>query len=168
MIYLLILPTRIVVFGSLFRALGKTRPYAFSALLGLIADVVVGTVLTWAGQGGFLSFVGPALGVLGTSAVMLTYSLLKLGQIMDLPVRKLMRWKELGRIMLLSAVCGGLLLSLPLSFLPTLIKLIVQAAIFALAIIAIFFGTKTLRPDEKDLFLMPWRIVSRLGKGGQT
>ena len=161
MIYLLVLPARIVIFGSLFRALGKTKPYAFSALLGLITDIVVGTALTWAGQGGFLSFVGPALGIVCASAVMLTYSLLKLGKIMDLPVRKLMRWKELGRIMLLCLVCGVLILALPLSFLPLLVKLIVQAVIFTLAIIAIFFGTNTLHPDEKDLFFMPWRIINR-------
>jgi O-antigen/teichoic acid export membrane protein len=168
MIYLLILPTRIVIFGSIFRALGKTKPYAFSALLGLTTDVIVGTALAWGGHGGFLSYVGPTLAVVCSSAVMLTYSLLKLGQIVDLPVRKLVRWKELGRIMLLCALCGGLILALPLSFLPTLVKLLVQATVFALAIIALFFGTKTLHPDEKDLLFMPWRIVSRLGKGGQT
>lgn len=168
MAYLFILPTRIVIFGSLFRALGKTKPYAFSAVLGLITDVVVGTAITVAGRGGFLSYLGPALGVVCSSAVMLAYSLLKLGQIMDLPVRRLVRWKELGRIMLLCAVCGGLILALPLSFLPLLVKLVVQAIIFALAVIAIFFGTNTLHPDEKDLLFMPWRIVSRIGKGGQT
>jgi O-antigen/teichoic acid export membrane protein len=162
MFYLLVLPTRIVIFGSLFRALGKTRPYAVSALLGLIADVVIGTTLTLAGQGGFLSFLGPAIAVVCSSAVMLTYSLLKMGQIMDLPVRKLLRWKELGRTMLLCVVCGGLILALPLSFLPLLVKLIVQGAVFALAIIAIFFGTKTLQPDEKDLLFMPWKTISRL------
>jgi O-antigen/teichoic acid export membrane protein len=176
-LYLLLLPFRIVIFGGLFRALGKTRPYAISALLGLITDIVVGTALTVAGHGGFLSFIGPAIGMLSTSVLACAYSLNALSKIMHLPISKLMRWKELGRTMLLCLPCGVLILVLPLPFGPQgwlhfpnisaglylPCKLIVQAAVFAGAIIAVFFGTRSLKPDEKDLFFMPWRVIRRLG-----
>jgi O-antigen/teichoic acid export membrane protein len=164
MIYLLIMPVRIVIFGNLFRALGKTRPYAISAVAGLLADVTIGSLVTWLGRGTWVGFIGPSLGMLAAVLGTAIYCFIKLRSILDMPVGELLRWKELGGTMLISIFCGVFVWLLPLPPLPLLMTLSIQAVVFAAAMIFATVYLRMLKPDEVELAMAPVRIVRRFLK----
>ncbi len=161
-IFLFMLPLRGAVYGMLFRAMGWTRVIAISAALGLLVNVVVGSTLTYAGGKTFLSFVGPSVGTVVSAFLMCGYELWRLTKLTGVPFGKVMRWKELGVLFLLSTTCGLFIAVVPLPGLPLLAKLAAQGVLFMASFAFMLWWTRILNPDERRLMLLPLGLVSRL------
>jgi O-antigen/teichoic acid export membrane protein len=164
-VYLLALPIHITVYGSIFRALGRTKPIAVSAIVALVTNVVLSTSLMWAGGGTLLAFVGPSAGAVGASLAMAGYLLWRLKGVIGVPLSDVMRWKELGKLLLLCVICALPVLALRLPPLPLIARLAVQAAAFVAIIVAALIWTGMLKADEKDILRLPLRIIQRSRSG---
>lgn len=161
-VYLFLLPLRVVVYGSLFRAMGQTRPIAVGAVIALGMNIVVSTVLVFFGRGSLLSFMGPSVGTVCATIAMIAYLLWRLTHIMDVPFRKIMRWKEFGGIFVLSLVCGGLAFMIRLGGLPLGVQLLTQISVFCAALVVLAATTRILTPQEKEVMRLPMRFVRQL------
>ena len=169
-IYLLRLPVRVAVYGSLLRAVGRTAPVAIGAVVALVVNVPLSLGLTYLGGGGHLSFIGPSIGSVCASFAAMFYLQLNLRRVLDVPFSRLMRWKELGSTLLLSVVCGAIvfLAALALPDMPLAIKLALQGAAFAGLVILIMLRTGMLHDDERELLAIPLRAARRLLTGGRA
>lgn len=159
MVFLCMLPLRVAVYGTLFRAMGRTRPIAISAFLGLAINVIVGTALTYAGGKTFLAFIGPSIGTVVSALLICLYLIWELQQLVGIPIRRVMRWRELGEVLLLSMASGLFILMLPLQGLERLPRLLTEGALFAAAFLFALWHTGVLKPDERQMLLLPVQWV---------
>ena len=162
LIYLARLPVRVAIYASIFRAIGHTKPLAVAALLSFVSNMIVSVILLFAGRHGFLSYIGPAIGTFFGTAVSVTFLLLLLCRKMNIRFAQVMRWKELGRIFGLALLCGGLLWLIPIPFESLLLKLIGRFILFMLFYICALIFTKSLKPDEWELLLLPLALVRKI------
>ena len=161
-VYLLMLPIRAVVYAGMFRALGRTRPIACGAILALIVNVVLSTVLVWAGRGGLLSFVGPSLGTVISVFFMVAYLLWALSRITTVPISRLLRWGELGRVFFVSVLAGIGVLVIPLPPFVLFVKLLVQGLLFASLFVLLTWSSRLLKDDERAMLQFPVRALQRV------
>jgi O-antigen/teichoic acid export membrane protein len=160
-IYLCRLPIRVAVYATLFRAVGKTKPIAVGAVIALVINVIVSTTLVIIGGKSIISFIGPALGTVVASCGSLSYLLWQLTRITAVPFSQIMRWKELGLIMLICVICGVIVFIVPLPALPLIAKLSIRAVTYLVVLLIITLLTKMLKEDEKQLLFLPWNFVKR-------
>lgn len=165
-IYLAALPIRVAVYATLFRAVGKTKPIAVAALIGLVVNVLLSTALVWGGRGSLLSFIGPAIGTVGSFFAIVAYMVWRLSGVVQVPLSGLMRWRELGQTLLLSVACGLLVFLVPLGELPLAVKLSCQAVIFSAVFLGLMLGMRMLHSDELELLTLPLRVARRMLPGG--
>ena len=161
-IYLLIMPLRIAFYSTLFRAFGYTKPIGVSVALGLATNILVSTSLIWLGRQSILSFIGPSLGAIAGTLTLSAYLLWKLSRFLEVSVSRIMQWRDLGRVLLVCAVCGLVTYAAPLSHLAAVKVIIFRAAIFFILFIASMIFTKSLLRDETELLLTPVRLIARL------
>lgn len=152
-IYLFSLPFRIIIYTSLLRAMGKTRPIAIGALLMLVSNLIFSVSLLHLGKGGFLSFVGPAVGTILSTWLNWIYLLYILKRVGKISLRTIMPWKELGAIFLTSCVCGIVIFMVPAQSMPLLAKLVIQAALFGSAYFLLNWITPVFKEDERKLLI---------------
>ena len=164
-LYLMLLPIRVTVYATLFRALGKTGPVLAAQALSLAANVALSTAITWAGGRTTLGFIGPALGAVLSQLVGVIYMLVSLRGLIRVRFAALMRWKELAGLLALCLLCGALVAAIPLPTLPLLLKLVVRALVFGAALLAGLLGLNMLKPDEKHLLFLPLRVARRAWAG---
>jgi O-antigen/teichoic acid export membrane protein len=160
-IYLCLLPIRIAVYNTLFRAVGKTKPIAVSAALNLVLNVVLSTGLAWMGGGSLLSFIGPSTGAVLSNIIAACYLLWELSKLFNVPISTVMRWKELGRIFGLSLLCGLFLWLIPLPIPQLLFKFITKAFIYAILFVIAMVLTKSIKSDEWELLLFPLAMIRK-------
>ena len=158
-IYLCLLPIRIATYSTLFRAVGRTKPIAFSAALNLVMNVVLSTSLTWLGGHSLLSFIGPSTGAVLSNIMAMSYLLWGLSKFFNVPISTIMRWKELGALLLVCAACGLFVFIVPVPVLPLLVKLIVRAGIFVVVFVIAVIAAKILKEDEKQMLMLPWSFL---------
>lgn len=167
-IYLCALPVHVVLYNSFLRAVGRTRPIAVAAAIGLTVNVVVSVSLVRIGRGSLLSFVGPSIGTVCSIAVAAGYMVRRIGATAGVPVSRVMPWKDLWQVFAVSAVAGIVMYLVPLdgTFLP--VRLLVKVAVFA-AVLAL--GVRLagiLREDERKLLVTPVRAIMKLLRWGRT
>jgi len=161
-IYLCALPVHVVLYNSFLRAVGRTRPIAASAAIGLAVNVAVSVFLVKIGRGSLLSFIGPSIGTVCSIVVAAAYMIRSIGGTAGVPVSGVMPWKDLGRIFAVSAVAGLVMYSIPLPEMLLPVRLLVRVAVFG-AVLAL--GVRLagiLRDDEKRLLVAPVRALLRL------
>lgn len=161
-IYLLSLPLKVAVYATLFRAAGKTGPIAKGAVIALVINAVVSISLVSLGRKGFLTFIGPAIGTVIATWCAWLYLLIKIRPVASVTFTSVMRWKELGQILIVSAVCGVVLWFIPLLQMPLLLKLIIQALIYLTVFLILVLSTGMLKKDEKQLLCLPFTFVWQL------
>jgi O-antigen/teichoic acid export membrane protein len=161
LIYLCRLPIRVAIYATLFRASGQTGPIAKGAMIALVVNVIVSTALVILGGKSIVSFVGPAVGTVVASLASWSYLLWQLSRTISVPLCRIMRWKELGLILLICVVCGLFVLMLPVSSLPLLVRLTVRAASYFVLIFAAMLTTGILKEDERQMLLLPWNFVKK-------
>jgi len=161
-VYLFSLPLRVAVYGALLRAVGKTKPIAIGAVIGLVVNIVLSTTFVIIGRGALFSFIGPTLGMVCASWCTWSYLLWQLTRVTSVPFSRIMRWKELGLMLLVSISCGIVVFVVPLPGMPLVIKLVVQAAIYLVVFLAILLKTGMLKEDEKQLLYLPLSVIRRL------
>ncbi len=166
-IYLCGLPVRVAVYATLFRAVGRTKPIVIGALIALAINLPLSVGLVYAGGGSLVSFIGPAVGSVCASFCAMIYLLLSLRSVVGVRFSRLMRWKELGWMLLLSMGCGlaVYLLALILPEIPLVLKLGFQAAAFAGLLTLALRMTGTLNDDERELLRLPIRVARRMLSG---
>lgn len=163
-VYLCLLPIRIATYSTLFRAVGRTKPIAVSAALNLIMNVILSTSLTWIGGHSLLSFIGPSTGAVLSNIIAMSYLLWGLSKFLNVPMSAIMRWKELGALLLVCAGCGFAVFIIPVPVSSLLVKMVIRGVIFVIILIIAAMVTKRLKEDEKQMFLLPWMFLkSKLG-----
>ena len=150
-VLLLRLPIRIAAYSAIFRALGRTKPIAISALIALGGNVLVATSLTWLGNGSLLSFVGPAIGDVVGSLIALVYVLTVLAHELNKPIRQVLRWRELGITMFLCGLAAILAFVLPVGGVMLPLRLAIRFAIFSISFVLLMRISKQLQSDEIEL-----------------
>lgn len=167
-IYLCALPFRIAIYASLFRALGNTKPIALSAIIALSLNFIIGISLVKIGGQSTLSFIGPAIGAIVGTIVSINYLLWNLKGALNIPYKKIMRWKELSVLFAISTACGLIMYAVPLETLLPLWRIITQAIMFILLYIVILLISKTMKSDEIELMLVPMRFIPLLSKSTKS
>lgn len=160
-IYLCSLPIRVAIYATLFRTVGKTKPIAIGAVIALVLNVTVSTALVITGGKSIISFIGPAVGTVVASCGSWLYLLWQITRAMCVPFSRIMRWKELSRILLVCVVSGVIVFVVPLPALPLMLKLAVQAAIYLVIFLTVILMTGLLDEDEKQMLYLPWRYIGK-------
>lgn len=101
LIYLAVLPARIVVFGAAMMAVGLTREILWRSAGDLIINAILCLVFVkW------LGYVGAAMGLIATVYLWtIPYNLAKISAAYEVPWTQLLPWRRLGLIALISAGC---------------------------------------------------------------
>ena len=157
-VYLGVLPLKVVVYSTMLRALGDTRPIAVAALVGLVVNVALSTALVYAGNGSLLSFVGPSIGTLIAAFSMGGLQLLRIMRQTEVPFRSVLRWRELGLVLLTSAAVAFAVWLLPLADLPIAVRLAVRGAAFVAALGLILWHANVLNDEEKGMVRGVWSL----------
>ena len=160
LIYLARLPLRVAIYAAIFRAIGYTKPIFYSALFDLVANLLISLTLLIAGNHGFLSYIGPSIGTFFGTAASVSYLLIVLSKKMEIHFSEVMRWKELGRIFLISLVCALLLWLTPVPFSNSIVlKLAASFSIYCSYLLIFLLITKSLHLDELELLKMPFSFL---------
>ncbi len=155
-IYLLVLPVRMAVYGAFLKAIGQTRAILIGALLAFATNAVISFALIWLGGGGRLSFLGPSIGTAGSAYVVVVFYLRRMARATGQPVGEVMLWGKLGKILAASLLCGGAVYLLPLGGLHVGLRLAVKVAVFGAAFLSVaWWGI--LQEDEKKFLRRPMR-----------
>ncbi len=163
-IYLCVLPLKIVAYATLFRATGKTKPIAYAAVIALVVNAAVSISLVVIGKKTLVGFTGPAVGTVIATWCAWLYLLRKTIRITSVALSNVMRWKELGQILLVSMICGLLTWFLPLSSMSILARLLIQGSVYSVCFLVIVIFTKMLKTDEKEILLKPLTFAKSLKK----
>jgi O-antigen/teichoic acid export membrane protein len=167
-VYLFMLPIRVAVYATLFRAFGDTKIIAISVGLALVVNVLLSVGLTWLGANTLLAFIGPSIGVTGANLAAFAYYLWRIQRLLSIPLSKVMRWRELGQLLLLCGVCGVAVFLIPLPHLPLALKLAIQAIAYGSVLLVAVLWTGTLNEDELGLLTLPIRTGRRWLAGRRT
>ena len=110
-IYLLLLPIRIVIFGAVFQAAGRTDLLLKRAIIALVANVVLSVI--FARLFGYV-YIATAT-VAAIYFAVLPYSLWKVSEIFQTRVTRVFPWGLVMKLLLLTGI--GLLIALVVNFL---------------------------------------------------
>ena len=160
-VYLCSLPVKVAIYATLFRAAGHTRSIAVAALIALIVNMAVSTTLVIVGGGGLLSFIGPTLGMVVASWCSWSFLLWQLTHITGVQLSRIMRWKELGQVLLVGVVCGLVVFAVPLPAAPLIVTLAVQGVLYVVVFLGVMLLAGMLKEDEKEMLSWPVLVVRR-------
>jgi O-antigen/teichoic acid export membrane protein len=160
-VYLFMLPLRVTVYATMFRAMGETKPISISAGIALGVNVVISFTLVVVGRGTVLGLIGPSIGTVVATLASTAYLLQRLTGLVGVGFSRVMRWKEVGRVLALSAVCGLLMLLVPVEGLAPILRLLIRGAAFATALLLVLLATGTLNAEERRLLGTPLRVIRR-------
>ena len=161
-VYLCALPVRVAVYAAMLRAVGQTKVIAIGAILALVTNVIASTALVLLGRGGLLSFIGPTIGTVLATWASWVYLLRKITRVTDTPLARVMRWKELGIVLLVSAACAAVVAPIPLSGVPLLAQVVIRAIICAVVFLLVLVVARLLSEDEKEMLRWPLVAYRRL------
>jgi O-antigen/teichoic acid export membrane protein len=167
MVYLVMLPIQVAVYGSFLRAVGRTRPIAVSATIALITNVVFSlTILLaarqWLGEKALLAFLAPAIGTVLAIACSSLYTIRQAAKAAQRRFVEIMPWGDLARLLGLAGAAGVGVYFVPLQALPLAARVVVRAASCILLFILLALATRSFRPDELRMLTWPLRRVRRL------
>lgn len=167
MIYLLIMPFRVAVYGTFVRAVGRTRPVFFSALLGLVANAVFSlAILLLArqvmGEKSLLAFLAPAIGTVLATACGATYLIVVAARVAGHGFRRIMPWTELARLLGIAAAAGAAGYLAPVHGLPLVLRILVRGGGCMALFVLLAVVTRSLQPDEIRMVRFPLRVLRRL------
>jgi len=174
-VYLFRLPLRAAVYGSVFRAFGQTRPIAVATVISLVVNTLVSVALTVLGRGTMLAFIGPSIGAVAASFVGVSYYLWRISGITGLPIGRVMRWRELGQIMVVSLLATAVIPlarhTIPLD--SPLLRICLNGTLYVVALWGLVLATGVLKSDERDIVrglirrtCLLWRTTSAANRTG--
>lgn len=159
-VYLLLLPLRITVYGAVLRAIGKTRPIAIAATISFMVNIVVSITLLLVGKSTVIAFIGPSIGTVTGEATSIIYTLFVISKHLSTPIKDLMPWKAMGRVMSISLIVG-IASILPTTYIDdNSLRLIFRTIIF-IALLTPVMWAFILDNDDKDMILRFARIILR-------
>ena len=124
-IYLILIPARVTVFGSVLMAINKTKVILTNSVLALILDFVLNIIfIKW------LGLIGPAITTIISIYWLQLYQLKKIGESLKLPFRTIFPWSMLTKIILASALPLCLTFWLKFVELSIVLKLLIGGMIY--------------------------------------
>ncbi|OQB80547.1 MAG: Polysaccharide biosynthesis protein [Planctomycetes bacterium ADurb.Bin126] len=157
-VYLALLPLQVAAFGSIFRAKGRTREIAVATGIGAVVSTVVGILLTWAGGGTWIGFVGPAVGVWTGYALFVCILTVRMARLVNVSLSAVLAWRELAASLALSLAVAAPLGVLTLAPMPIPIRLVASACLYPLLLALAAWRFNALRDDEKRLIRSALRL----------
>lgn len=165
-VYLLVLPARMAVYGAFMKAIGQTRAVLVGAILAFAANGAISVTLIWLGGGGKLSFLGPSIGTAASTYVVVIYYIRQIARATDQPVRQVMLWEKLAKIFAVSLAAGAVAYVLPLGSLHVGVRLALRLFVFGAVFVPLCWWGGVLQEDEKRLLRRPLaNLQSRDGSG---
>ncbi|MFA5866052.1 MAG: oligosaccharide flippase family protein [Phycisphaerae bacterium] len=157
-VYLFVLPLRVVIFASLLRALSYTSPIMIGAILSLTINAVLGIGLVKLAGKGMAGFLSPAAASVISQYLSAWYLLYAIKKVSGVSISKILPWGHLARLLLLSAVAGIPVLPILWTNLPDTTKILTATVIYLAGYVSMVFGTRWLTEEEKNLLARFFRL----------
>ena len=161
-VYLCTLPVRVAVYAAVLRAVGQTKVIAIGAVLALVTNAVASTALILLGRGSLMSFIGPTIGTVLATWVSWVYLLRQIMRVTDTALARVMRWKELGILLLVAVVCAAAVPFIPLPGVPLVAQVIIRAVACGGVFLLVMAVAQLLSDDEKEMLSWPLMAIRRL------
>jgi len=157
-VYLFVLPMRVVIFSAVLRAMSRTKPIMVGAVLSLAANAILGIgLLKWFGTGRWGLLIPAGASVI-SHYLAAWYLLGMIRKASGIPIRQLLPWGPLAKLLGLAIVAGVALVPLWWMKLSPVPKLLAATGIYAIAYGAVVLGTGWLAPDERNLLARVFRL----------
>jgi O-antigen/teichoic acid export membrane protein len=161
-IYLLMLPLKVAVYGTLFRAFGQTKAIALASVMMLSVNCCLSLPLTMLAKGTSFAFIAPSIAQVTAAILGMLYFIWRLRGLVDVRAAGVMLWRDLGQVLGVCALAALAIWLLPLPVMPLPVRLAVQASLFAVAFGLLVLGTGILKSDERAM--VSW-CLSRITGG---
>lgn len=161
-VYLFVLPMRVVIFAAVLRALSKTRPIMVGAVLALAANSVLGVGLLKLFGTGRWGLLLPAAASVISHYLAAWYLLGMIRKFTGVPIRRLLPWGALAKLLGLAILAGVPLTALWWIELSVAAKIGAAVGIYLAAYAALVLGTGWLAPEERAL------LARMVGRGRRT
>jgi O-antigen/teichoic acid export membrane protein len=142
-IYLLLVPVRVATYGIITQAIGRTGINLSGSVVLLVANAVLVLALV-----GPLGLIGPALGTVLATLVLVVYYLVRLRRILDMSIRTLLPWPLLSANLAVSAVAGIPVAVLVLAGVTGVVQLLVAGLLYAPCYLGLLLATRRLDAHE--------------------
>jgi O-antigen/teichoic acid export membrane protein len=157
-VYLFVLPMRVVIFAAVLRAMSQTRPIMIGAVLALAVNTVLGVgLLKLLGTGG-MGLLIPAGASVISQYLSAWYLLHMIKKVSGVPIGQLLPWGPLGKLLALSIAAGVLLLPLWCFHLSLTAKLLAGTGIYMLGYSVIILRSGWLSEEERGLLVRIFRL----------
>ncbi len=160
-VYLFVLPMRVVIFAAVLRAMSKTRPIMVGAVLALAVNTVLGVGLLKLMGTGRMGILIPAGASVISQYLAAWYLLHIIKKISGIPISRLLPWGPLAKLLGLSILAGVPLLGLLWIPLSLAAKLLAGTGIYLVGYSAVILGTGWLSEEEQNLLARILRLKRR-------
>jgi len=133
LIYCIGLTFRVVVYGSVFQALGRNRVQIGGAIVALVVGITTTLLLIYLGQGTQLAFAGPAIGTIAATFGAAVYLTWQISRLAHCPISRALPFAALGKLAMLALGSAALAAAVRLVPLAPLFKVILMASVFSAA-----------------------------------
>jgi O-antigen/teichoic acid export membrane protein len=142
-IYLLLVPARVATYGILSQAIGRTGINLSASAVFLVVNGILVVALV-----GPLGLIGPALGTVLATVIMIAYYLVRLRRLIDISFTDLFPWPLLSVNLAISALAGVPVALLVIAGVGGLLQLVVAGLLYAPTYVGLLVVTKRLNADE--------------------
>ena len=164
-VYLVMLPLQVAVYGAVLRATGHTRPILIGAIVSLGINIVMSISLILFFQDTPVAFIAPALATVIAKGCTIGYLLFQICRVTGMPIRSVFPWSDTARIMLSAALCGLIAAPIHLIDLPEIGRIALVLVLYAPVFMVFVWFRGILRRDEKELVKSVLRRGSALLSG---
>jgi len=157
-VYLFVLPMRVVIFSAVLRAMSRTRPIMVGAVLALVVNAGLGFgLLQWFGKDRW-GILLPAAASVISQYLSAWYLLYMIRKVSGIPIRQLLPWGPLLKLLGLAILAGVFLIPLWWIHLSVISKILAATGIYTLAYGAMILGSGWLSVDERNLVVRMLRL----------
>ncbi len=157
-IYLLLLPIRIVTYGLIFQAIGKTKFNLYGSLLFWVLNLVISATLIKP-----FGLAGPAIGTVIATVAFATYYMVNLKWVLKESILNLMPWKQLMVNFAIALVSSIFIIPVLLVDLPNFVSLLAGGVVYLIGYYILLNVFKILTEDDKEL-IKRWLTLEVLRK----
>jgi O-antigen/teichoic acid export membrane protein len=142
-IYLLLVPVRVATYGIISQAIGRTGINLSGSVVLLVANAVLVIALV-----GPLGLIGPALGTVLATLVLVAYYLVRLRRLLDMSLRALFPWPLLSANLAISAFAGVPVALLVIAGVDGIAQLLIAGLLYAPCYVGLLLATRRLDAHE--------------------
>ena len=150
-VYLFVLPIRVVVFNSLLRAFSYTAPIIIGAILAIAVNAVLGIGFVKLAGLGMAGFLAPAVASVISQYLSAWYLLYAIKKISGVSIAEILPWNELVRLLLLASAAAVPVIPMLWMNLSLVPKILFCAGVYFICYVIIVAVSGWLSSREKDL-----------------